>query len=665
MPLIADLFQVFILITCLIGIGLFGKLALPEAPFSLHFCFAPLALVAVLFCLEHYLPLGQMPWLWVPGSLLSLVLIRAAGKNLVREPVLWYFLTGFAVCFFWRFSFPDIYPISEMLPDDAHLVSYSAGGQLPAEDVWMKGTRDDSYYILQYYAAGLIHRWMGCGPGMTYQLGYCVLVAIGIAAAGAGVAAATRSAWAGSWATIFLALGGVGTTLLTPFTSPNYTPSPLSAMRFVGSYAVINDKPSNYMTPFGTWLLQHIGVSNVDAPIEYYSYITMLGDFHPSLSSLAFFGLVILAIGVAERAVPGSTTDRFCVTGAISTAIFILVSNTWITPLQVALVVAWLVYRWWNGRGVCWTYLLGSVLVSFALIFPYFSQFAYETRNYPIRFEWVPERPPFLNWFVVMFPACLMWFATLWTARTEPLARFAAIVGIGAMIGTYFFYIHDIYGGVFAVFNTTLKWWPWVYALVFVLGLMSIWPHRILRNIGYVILLLTLVGNIYIFGLYWHNTSKEHMGRLDGYAWFTEANGDQKSIYQQLQALPKGVVMESVVPNTADTGASLALFTGHYSLGGYTGHEKLWREAREDIDRLAENRDKFYNGTLDNAASWLRGIVPGGVTYIVWLNRDNERGLGIWSKINDAIKDDYDWRSTYEYNQGHWGMWVSKNRGSN
>ena len=654
MPLLADLFQVFILITCLIGMGLVGRLVLPEAPFSLHFCFAPLALIAVLFCLEHYLPLGQMPWLWVPGSVLSLWLIRIAGRNLGKEPVLWYFLIGFAVCFFWRFSFPDIWPTSEMIPDNDHLVSYSAGGRLPAEDVWMRGSKDDSYYILQYYAAGLIHRWMGCGPGLTYQLGYCTLVGIGVAAAGAGVQAATRSGWAGCLAGVCVALGGDGATLLTPFMSPNNSPSPLAAMRFIGSYAVFD-----HMTPFGTWVLQHIGVSRVDAPIEYYSYIIMLGDFHPSLSSLAFFGLVILAIGMAERAAPGSITDKFCVTGAISTAIYMLVSNTWITPLQVPLVICWLVYRWWNGRGDRWTYLLGSCLVCFALIFPYFNQFAYESRNYPIRFDWVPERPPFLNWLAVMFPACLMWFTCLWAARTEPLARFTVIVGIGAMAGTYFFYLHDVYGGIFAVFNTTLKWWPWAYALVLMLGLMSLWPHRILRNIACLILLLTLVGNIYIFGLYWQDASKKHMGRLDGYAWFTDDN-NQKSIYQQLQALPQGVVLESTAPDSADTGTSLALFTGQYALGGWTGHEMLWRGGREDIDRLAANRDKFYGGTLENAASWLRGAVPGGVTYIVWLNRDNDRGLDIWPKINDQIKDDYDWHSTFEYSQGHWGMWIKR-----
>ncbi|MCE0485018.1 MAG: DUF2298 domain-containing protein [Methylacidiphilales bacterium] len=658
MPLLADLFQIAILVTCLIGLGLASKRLLPEIPFALHFCFAPLAFTGVLFCFEHYFPLGQMPWLWIPAFAYSLWLMGRAGKTLLREPVLWFFILGFSVCLFWRFSYPDIYDISEMLPDMDHLVSYSTGGHLPAEDVWMKGTKDDSYYIFQYYAAGLIHRFIGCGPGLTYQLGYCVVVAMGVAGTGAGVQAATRSFGAGLWAGIVTALGGNGTTLLTPFMSSHFLPSPLLAMRFTGSYAM---PTTPGITPFGLELIHFLGASKVDAPMEYYSYIIMLGDFHPSLSSLAFFGLAILAIGTAESAQPGSKTDKFCVTAAIATAVFILVSNTWILPLQVALVVCWLVYRWWIGRGDSWIHILASVLGCVILILPYFSYFAYESRYYPIHFEWVKERPPLLDWLAVMLPAFLMWLVCLRAARTDSFALFTVTVGIGALLGTYFFYIHDIYGGDAAVFNTTLKWWPWTYALVLMLGLISVWRNLVLRRLGLIVMVLTLVGNLWIFSTYWWNNSHPHMGRLDGYAWFTD-NTEQNAIYQQLQTMPRGVVLESSTPNSADTGTSLALFTGHYSLGGWTGHEILWREGREDIARLAENRDKFYTGKLENPASWLRAAVPGGVDYIVWINKDNDRGLDIWPVINDAIKEDYDWRSTFDYNKGHWGMWVRKTR---
>ena len=662
MPLLADLFYVAILITCFVGVGLLGKLALPEVPFALHFCFGPLAIIATLFCLEHFLPLGQLPWLWVPVCLGSLYLMSVAGKDLLREPILWYFFLGFGVCFFWRYTFPDIIDISEMLPDQDHLVSYSGGGLLPAEDVWMKGMKDDSYYIFQYYAAGLIHRFLGCGPGMTYHLGYCCVVAMGVAGAGAGVQAATRSVWAGFWASVVTALGGNGATLVTPFMSTNYTVAPLAAMRFIGSYAM--PATPEYKSAFGVWLMHFLGLSKVDAPMEYYSYIIMLGDFHPSLSSLAFFGLTVLAIGVAEQAVPGSVTDKFCVTGAIATAVFMLISNTWITPLQVALVGCWLIYRWWTARRDRWTYILGSALVCFALIFPYFSYFAYQSRSYPVHIELVKELPPFLDWLLVMFPAFLLWIFSLRAARTEPFARFVVIAGLGAMMGTYFFYVHDVYGGEAAVFNTTLKWWPWVYAFVFTLGLMVVWSWRPLRLGAIAICVLTLVGNLYVYYTYWRDAPRNHVGRMDGYAWFTD-NQNHEAIYEQLLTMPKGVVLESSAPGSADTGTSLALFTGQYSLGGWVGHELLWHRLRDDLQGLGDSRDKFYNGTLENAPSWLRGIVPGGVTYIVWLNRDNDRGLDIWPKINDAIKEDYDWKSTFEYDKGHWGMWVRKNPKSN
>ena len=75
---------------------------------------------------------------------------------------------------------------------------------------------------------------------------------------------------------------------------------------------------------------------------------------------------------------------------------------------------------------------------------------------------------------------------------------------------------------------------------------------------------------------------------------------------------------------------------------------------------METNRNKFYTGTLNNPESWLRGIVPGGVTYIVWLGRDNQRGPQNWAKINDQIKDDYDWRETQQDGADHWGIWMQR-----
>jgi hypothetical protein len=658
---IADFFQLGILLLGLVGLGLLSRRVCPEVPFALHFCLAPVAVATVLFCVEHFLALGQPRWIWPPWTLLSAWLVWQNRFTLPRESVLWYFLIGFGVCFFWRFFFPDIWETSEMLPDLDHLVSYSSGDLLPAHDSFLKDAKDNVYYIFQYYAAGLIHRLFGTSPGLTYHLGYSTLVGFGIAGMGAGVEAATRSWKAGLLAAVGIVLGGNGATFLTPFTDIHNRPSTLAAMRFIGSYAVPNDANApDHMSRFGTWLLSIIGVSPVDAPMEYYSYIVMLGDFHPSLSSLTLLGLSILAIGTAETALPGSLTDRLCVSAAIGTPILMMISNTWVMPLQAALILCWLVYRWMIGRRDHWTWIVGSFLVIFSLIFPFFLEFAYETTSYNAHLKLVSEHAPILNWLAVMLPAVVLWALAIAPARQMPMARFTVIVGLGAMMCTYVFFINDMYGGVYAIFNTTLKWWPWVYGLIIVLGLISAWPHRGPRYGAIAIITLTIISNCYIFGFYWlTGVHGDHAGRLDGYAWFTQ-DDNQRTIYEVLKTMPPGVVLESKMPDSADTGASLALFTGHTGTAAWTGHEMLWRDHRPDLDLINANRDKLYLGTLDDPESWLRSVVPGGVTYIVWMNRDNDRGLDIWPGLNASLKHDYDWRATYEYNKARYGFWIKR-----
>jgi len=656
MPLIADLFQVAILLTCLLGLGLASRRFLPEVPFSLHFCFAPLVLVAGLFFLEHFFPLGQLPWLWLPGLAISAWLIRNAGINLWRESVLWYFILGFGFCFLWRYAFPDIYPFSDRLNDHALLMSNAGGGQLPAEDIWMKGAKSNTYYIFQYYAAGLIHRFIGCGPGLTYHLGYCTIVGLTTAAIGMGVQLATQSLPAGLFASLCLILGGNGATLVTPFMNSGGAPSPLAAERFIGSYAM--PAVPEYKTDFGVWLIHFIGLSKVDAPMEYYSYAIYIGDFHPPLSSCLFLALAILAIGCAERAAPGSLTEKICVAAAIATPFYMDISTTWTAPLQGILILGWLVYRWLIGKRDRWQFLLLIAVVAMAAIFPYFNQFARQSGGYIVHLQWVPERPPFLNWFLVMLPACLVWACCLWSALTTPLARLLVVVGLVTLAGTYCFEMHDSYGGVFEIYDTSMKWWSWVFTMIVTLGLICVWPHPILRPIIVFFLILTILANSYILGEYWWYTPKDHLGRLDGYAWFTD-DPLQNSIYQELQSLPRGVVLESS-PNTGSADITLAQFSGHYSLGGSTFFEYFWRGNPPDIAQMEANREKFYTGTLNNPESWLRGIIPGGVTYIVWLNRDNQRGPQNWAKINDQIKNDYDWRETQQDGDSHWGIWIEK-----
>ena len=378
------------------------------------------------------------------------------------------------------------------------------------------------------------------------------------AAMGAGIQAATRSIRAGWLASLFLVLGGNGATLVAPFMEKNHAPSIFDPVHFIGGYAL--PVMPEFKTAFGAWLINFIGPSNVDAPMEYYSFTLLLGDFHPPLSSMCFsWGFPFWPSAWRRGASGGAWTDKACSAAMMATPFLLIVSNTWTAPLQAMLAASWFLYRRWVGRGDTWLFLLVSGFISFVLIFPFFAQFAAASSNRNI-FEWTPERAPFLNWVLVMLPAGVIWFATLQAAWRAPLARWVAAVALLTILVTYFFHIDDGYGGTEAIFNSAMKWWPWVYTATVMLGLVCIWPHKFLRGIGVGLLFLSLAGNLYIFYLYWEKTPKEHMGRLDGYAWFTD-DLHQRSIYEELQSLPKGVVLESILPQTAAPSLSIAQFT--------------------------------------------------------------------------------------------------------
>lgn len=715
MALLAYLFEIGILLTCFISVGLTSFWILPRIPIALHACFAPFLLIMCLFCLEHYFPLGQLPFLWLPvvGWTLFLLRYRPDLIKQLRDPVYLFLCIGFGICFFWRYSFPDIWHISEQMADLDHLMSWSDGKQLPAPDRFAVGELDTSYYILQYYAAGLIHRFIGTSPGLTYHLGYSMLVAVGVAGFGSGVQAATRSVWAGLLAVLWICLGGNGTTLVTPFMTWQ-VPDPLFAMRFIGSFA----EPSNsVLTTKGQEIVQFLGVSPVEAPMEYFSYVIWLGDFHPSISSMVFLGLAILAIGAAERAEANRLADRACVAAAISTAVLIVITNTWITPLQSCLVGAWLVYRWLAGRRDSFSLIAGSVLVPFTLMFPFFAHFALDSRHYPAKLEFVKELPPILNWAAVMWPALLMVIGTfvtlipiakagvqnevisakesvirpssLWAFLWEQIdwlratflnwigverlfAVFILVTGFGSLECTYYLYIHDIYGANEAIFNTALKWWPWAYALAVIGGLICMWRADnqtfVLRLIVVLILGSTISANTTIYAYDWWRKfyfawpgpgRVSHVGQMEGYGWLSENTFDASTL-QMLTTLPHGVVLESRMPDAADTGAAIALYTGHSQVGAWTYHEQLWRGDRPDLGDIAAKRDLFYSGNLPNPIPWLNAAAPGGVDYIVWLQRDNDVARTSWPAINESLKSEYDWRQSFTDNASYFGIWVRR-----
>jgi len=586
-----------------------------------------------------------------------LYLINKDRRKLWREPVLRYFLFGFFFCFFWRYTSPDILPNTEAVPDHAFLTACSTGAQLPPGDVWMKGAKDNCYYILQYYAAGFIPRFAGTSVGEAYNYGFCFLVGIALAAIGLGVQNATRSVLAGWLAVLGVGIGGDGGTLAAPFMDIGFAPETWSSMRFIGSYATIHP----FMSPFGIWFVNFLGQSPIEAPVEYYSFLIAWRDYHPSLCSLLFFSLGVLCIGTAERTVRQSPLDKVCVAMAIATPFFLLVSDPWVFPLQFCLVLAWLIYRRICGRKDDPKVLFLHAFVSMLLVFPFFTQMAHGNLNDVAHIGLTQKHAPFSNWLWVMLPGCLMWALALASSwRLAPLARFTAVFGLIVMVGTTIFFVQDLDTGTWEIFNTSLKWWPWVYAFLFVYGLLAVWNRPWLGRIAMGIVIVTVAGSLNFYRVYWNAGTIDHIGRLDGYAWFT-SDLPQRATFDFLKTLPQGVVLESRPVDGTGPCITMAQFSGHYSVGGWPYHEYLWRG--DVFENINHDRDAFYEGTLANAKSWLAGVSLGGVDYIVWLPRDNPRGPDNWNHINSLIADDYDWKQVGGDGPNPWGVWMRKKRG--
>src|SRR5262249_14697072 len=105
------------------------------------------------------------------------------------------FLSAFAWAFAWRFAYPGIVASSEKLADLAMISSYLPGRRLPPQDVLLPPYPFDVYYSFQHYAAALLGRLFGLSPGLTYQLSFCVIVALTILSAAGCAYAISRSRW--------------------------------------------------------------------------------------------------------------------------------------------------------------------------------------------------------------------------------------------------------------------------------------------------------------------------------------------------------------------------------------------------------------------------------------------------------------------------------------
>jgi uncharacterized membrane protein len=204
-----------------------------------------------------------------------------------------------------------------------------------------------------------------------------------------------------------------------------------------------------------------------------------------------------------------------------------------------------------------------------------------------------------------------------------------AMLWLTLLLFTEYFYVDDIYSGVYERFNTTLKWWPWISAG----ALMTLGPfvlerasRRWVRIVG---IIFCLYPCFYVIDLWrpFLGGPKDSRGKLEGTNFLTR-DEFPRLMLGRLKVEKPGVVIERPDREGAFTNqAVLPLLAGQRMWLGWYNHELLWRGFSEDIRRRHDRLMLFYNGGMPNAGKWLLGQ---GIDYVLWY-RDGDTPQ-LWSR---------------------------------
>jgi hypothetical protein len=550
----------------------------------------------------------------------------------------------------WRFIYPNIDGSSEKIADLSYICSYYSGTTLPVQDAWFSPYLSTQYYSFQHYGAALMGRVLLLPPGSAYNIGYCVLVALGGTAFAGAVCMVARKTWTRTAVIACFVIGGTGMTILDHYTDKSV--NPWTNMRFIGSAQM--DR-----APLGPWLKAYnnrfpiVEDNNyvMELPAEIYSYVVFLGDYHAPLSGYYLLGLCAMGMLLWTR----TRQLRYaCISGATLT--WTLLANTWVLPLQGLLLALWLAVNWREWRRLVPAVAGGAAIVWLAA-WVYLSAFTSAASGYDTAVRlvpWVEHTPPLL--FVLLFLPTVA-FILLGFASGNAQGRRLALLWLGLLLFTEFFYVDDEYSGHYDRFNTTLKWWPWVMAGT----LMTLAPivmeqakRRWVRVVGFIFCLYPCC---YAYDLWlpmWWGP-KDSVGKIEGTHYLTKEEFPRLML-GRLKLEKPGVVVERPEEKGGFVDAAvIPLFAGQQMWLGWWGHELLWRENREDVRRRHDRLMLFYSGGIPDGGKWL---LSQGIDYVLWYRPGDTPEM--WEKINKSVSPEYVWTDilTYQNEDGRKvGLW--------
>lgn len=630
------------------------------------------AVVLALFFIEHFVGLGRLGWAW-PFTTGAALLVLHRGRKTLRANGFWraegVFLAGFCYALFWRLSFPSIVPSSERITNLYFIQNYMGGEQLPPLDMWFPPLRFDFYYALQHFGAALLGRIFDLSAGFSFNLAFCVLMALPISLAWDFASRFLKQRSAKLLIVATLAIGGTGA---TPFVHLVHEPqenTPLyveindrtwGSARFIGGY----DQNAN--TELGRALFSHTPpAGNPDfrareLPSENYGYQFALGDFHPP--SGGFFLLLFALALIGRLEVPGKRQEADTGAGEarLLTALLgltvplQLATNAWVSPLQGLMVLAWTAWRHTRGRKPDWASLCAGGLLGGLLLYPFLTGLSQQTAVTAIRLVETADHTPWPQFLAALWPVLL--FIGLGVFRSEwrrPTAALA-ISALAILLMSEMVFVDDPTGDHYQRTNTTMKWWGYLNTLN-VAGLGVLLLSSTSRVARAAVIFTCLALNLYAYDLlrYWSTTPKSEFGQLRGDGVYAR-DPPTRQMLRYLASAPQGVVLESIACGAYCDSGIHALFAGKLLLLGWPMHVQVWRGNVAGMWARKGEIDRFYSGQLEKPAQWL---TANNVQYVVWARGDSLHA-GAWQAVNSALTDSYGWKEFGRINGEPVGIWV-------
>jgi uncharacterized membrane protein len=610
---------------------------------------SPVALVAALFFVEHFVGLGRLAWVFPLSTAVSLwLVVRARSFLCSRWRTELIFHGAFLYALTWRYVFPDIDASSEKITDLTFIANYLGGGRLPPVDRWLPPFRFEMYYALQHYAAALIGRIFDTAPGMAYNLGFCTIVALVTTAAGATAMLLVRRRLPALLLTASFLVGGVGTAPLIRFLEGS--PSLYSSVRFIGgSFAA-----DSATRPLGRWLLHasHVDAATPDLPVETFSYMVGLGDYHPPFSGYLLLMLALLSIAHIEAGCAWEASHALL--GASVPLIF--ACNTWQFPLQLALAAGYLSLRMFSRKPVAWKAVAGGFAASLLLMEPFLAHFgpAAVDARMPIRTVLAGQHAPPILWLLIFYPLVALLALQLLCGEKSRLTVGLCVLWIALLALSEIFFVDDMYGGKYERFNSVLKWWAWIYSGgILLIGGFNLRARSRLCRWGTAAVLVLVCSFAVELGAHYWTMPKPHLGQLDGAAGIRDDAGE-KVMLDLLRHEPPAIVLQRMPTGAYTVQPALTIFAGQTAFLGWPNHENVWRGNRADIQARAREVELFFRGDLPDSSRWL---TANGIGYVLWGRDDNQLPPLTFDRLNDSIKDRYVWHGYYEVGVYHVGLW--------